>query len=344
MRSSIFSFEYRSSGGGWIITWVSALVIAASSIAGSELFWRGRGHQPSIANDLDLWALQRDRISHAGVKGIALVGTSRIQAAIDVQAMQSELPGYVVAQLAVGGSSPVPVLADLAEDSRFRGVVICDITESYMAFQHESVQQDYVDHYRRSGSGWDARLDRAIGLERQQRMVVGQPELAPATLVGDWLLAGRLPRPSASALRQDRSRPVDFSRVDLQKRLEFQRELVARHSGPVRMSTSGFLDRISPIEGMVKRIQARGGRVAFVYFPITGIRWDSNEQRFPRSEFWDAFAATTEAFTLHFQDVSAMRDFDCPDYSHIDVADTVEFTLGLVDQLRQSGVLPQPDT
>lgn len=341
MRSSISSSESLASGSGWIVTWLTAVVIAALAIVGSELFWRGRGHRPAIANDLDLWALQRDRVSRAGSRGIALVGASRIQAAIDIQTLQSEVPGHVVAQLAVGGSSPVPVLVDLAEDRHFRGLVICDITESQMAFQHESVQQDYVDHYRRRGNGWDARLDRRIGLGRQQLMVVGQPELSPASLLSRWLLDGELPRPSAASLREDRSRPVDFSRVDLQKRLEFQRDLVARHSGPISMSTSGFLDRLSPIEAMVKRIQDRGGRVVLVYFPITGIRLHSNEQRFPRAEYWGAFASSTEAATLHFQDVPAMREFECPDYSHIDVQDTVAFTRILVDQLRHLGALPK---
>lgn len=343
MHSSTFNFKGPCNRDRWLITWVGALVIAASAIAGSELFWRARGHEPSVVNDLDLWALQRDRVSRAAAKGVALVGASRIQAAIDVQRMQNELPGYVVAQLAVGGSSPVPTLADLAEDTRFRGLVICDITESQLAFQHQSVQQDYVNHYHRRG-GWDARLDRSIGLERQQRMVIGRPELAPTALLGAWLLDGRLPRPSAASLRRDRSRPVDFRRVDLEKRLQFQRELVARHDGPVGISTSRFLRRLSPIEGMVRRIHARGGQVGFVYFPITGIRWQANERRFPRAQYWDAFAAATDASTLHFQDVPGMRDLDCPDYSHIDVADSAEFTLELIDQLRQRGVLPQPNT
>ena len=50
---------------------------------------------------------------------------------------------------------------------------------------------------------------------------------------------------------------------------------------------------------------------------------------FPRSEFWDVFAAETDAATVHFEGHPALGRFHPPDGSHLDQRDTPAFSTAL---------------
>ena len=51
---------------------------------------------------------------------------------------------------------------------------------------------------------------------------------------------------------------------------------------------------------------------------------------YPRATYWDVFAAQTAAITIHFADEPTLRDFTCPEGSHMDQSDAVRFTRSLV--------------
>jgi len=96
------------------------------------------------------------------------------------------------------------------------------------------------------------------------------------------------------------------------------------------------------VEGWVKAIQARGGRVIFVQFPTTGANLRFDEFMFPKARYWDAFAAQTSALCLHFAEVPELSGFDCPDTSHLDRTEAPRFTLELGKVLEDHGLLGTP--
>jgi len=42
---------------------------------------------------------------------------------------------------------------------------------------------------------------------------------------------------------------------------------------------------------------------------------------------------------IHFKDVESLKDFTCPDMSHLDYHDACRFTKALVHELRKRGVI-----
>jgi hypothetical protein len=93
------------------------------------------------------------------------------------------------------------------------------------------------------------------------------------------------------------------------------------------------------VEPLVQRIRSHGGEVVFVHLPISGRLAELADQKYPRAQYWDLFAARTSAKVLHFRDVPALAALQCPDSMHLDQRDQRTFTLALVAALRERGVL-----
>jgi len=60
--------------------------------------------------------------------------------------------------------------------------------------------------------------------------------------------------------------------------------------------------------------------------PTTNGYWEVDKQYAPRTEYWDTITTLTGIPTIHFEDYPELSGFECPDASHLDVTDTVQFT------------------
>jgi hypothetical protein len=95
-----------------------------------------------------------------------------------------------------------------------------------------------------------------------------------------------------------------------------------------------YLEMGNRVETYVQNIQARGGKVIIVNFPMSGEVAELTETAFPKQNFWDVWAATTSAKTIHFKDYPQLQ-FDCPDESHLAAKDAPIFTEALVKIIYQ---------
>lgn len=111
---------------------------------------------------------------------------------------------------------------------------------------------------------------------------------------------------------------------------------------PIPIPPDRLGDRFQEIEQDVSLIQARGGRVVFVRFPVSGEFLEMEENLFPRTQYWDAFARQTQGLTIHFQDYEKLAGFVAPDGSHLDYRDAEKFSLALAavltEKLHPTGV------
>jgi hypothetical protein len=84
----------------------------------------------------------------------------------------------------------------------------------------------------------------------------------------------------------------------------------------------------------VEKLRARGGKIVFVRCPVTGdLRL--MESRFNhRYKRWDPLLQMTHAPGIYYSDFPELSGFDCPDWSHLSVPDSIEFTKRLVPRLR----------
>lgn len=344
MPSSTSSSDQRLPAGPWGATWALALLVVAGSLVAIEGYWRWSGHAPSTVDDKDLWCVSREALARAGGRAIVFLGNSRTQLGIDTRAVADEAKGYRVFQLAIDGSYPIAALRDLAEDDAFSGVVVCDFWPAILVEENLESQADYVRYYRNE---WNLtkKVDRTLRTGAQELMVLVSPHLNPIN-VARSVLGGRPIEPMYVRTYPDRSRAADYSSTDLEARrrgtADKMRELYERWGviGPEEW-------RIAPVREMVRRIEARGGRVVFLRYPTTGEVKALDERFYPREAFVDVFArditATTHAVVIHFEDVPEMARLDCPDGSHLDRRDSADFSRALVRELARRGVLGPPE-
>lgn len=140
----------------------------------------------------------------------------------------------------------------------------------------------------------------------------------------------QLPGPSPFMLDPDRGRRVDFSRVS--KRI-LNMPMEPRYKLAPCASPQRLRENLDNLQTMIRRIESHGGHVALVSLPVTGARGEMERAICPREQYWDVMAATTSAVTLNWMDDPRLRKFKCPDGSHLDMRDQVEFTRLVVEDL-----------
>ena len=104
------------------ITVVVVLIVIAAAAAW-ELYVRSIGYAPTLNDTNDLWVQARRTVTP---ESLVIVGDSRALFDLDLDELEKGL-GKRPVQLAIAGSCAYPVLADLANDERFHGTIICSI-------------------------------------------------------------------------------------------------------------------------------------------------------------------------------------------------------------------------
>src|SRR5689334_16678441 len=107
---------------------IAAAVLFILGILSWELYMRHEGVNISFDDDGPLWAYHRGRVYQPQDKATVFIGSSRIKFDLDVDTWKS-VTGDDPVQLACVGSTPLPVLYDLADDPDFKGKLIIDVTE-----------------------------------------------------------------------------------------------------------------------------------------------------------------------------------------------------------------------
>jgi hypothetical protein len=86
----------------------------------------------------------------------------------------------------------------------------------------------------------------------------------------------------------------------------------------------------------VQRIRARGGKVVFVRFPVSGELKKLEDRATPRAGIWTRLLKETGAPGIYFEDYPELAAFRCPEWSHLSAGDSVKFTRLLVPHLREA--------
>ncbi|MEM7200986.1 MAG: hypothetical protein AAF628_12005 [Planctomycetota bacterium] len=324
----------------WALCWVLALVMAVAAAWAIEAFWRDRGHRPGVVSDRDLWALHRGTLEGADTDDIVLLGGSRIELGFIEAAFHADHPGYRTVQLAIAGRGPYAVLRDLAADETFAGTVLCSITARALQPERRDDQAAWVDHYH---TKWSAlrRPEVWVDAQLRGRLALLQSHLAIRPLLLS-LRRGRWPGVNYVVARPDRRRVADFERmqVDMQRiitgRLAKIRGRLVDEPPP---EPAAWAELVAEVAGFVDAIEDRGGRVAFVRFPIRGEFARLMRESYPRERYWDVFAANVGAVCLHDAELEGTDAMRCPDESHLAYDDAVRFTQLIGRELQTRGVL-----
>jgi hypothetical protein len=163
-------------------------------------------------------------------------------------------------------------------------------------------------------------------------MVFKNPALSPRRVIAELLAAlltdsgdeRVLPTPPYFTIRDDRYMPLDFSKVDTARFMDALTQQITEKGRP---AVGAQLDSIlARIERSARRIVDRGGNVVFVHFPHCGEIRELEEGAYPRPEYWNRLEDLGTGKAIHTADYPSLNHFDCPDGSHLDVADAGPFT------------------
>ena len=313
-----------------------------------EWHWRDFGNAPSYRNSDGAWAEQRRRINQGEGGATVLIGASRTLFDVQLDEWQ-QVTGERPIQLALEGTSPVPVLEDLAADADFTGKLVVDLSTNNIFFGMDGIRAETVGYYhkqspsQRSGHWLSQQLlepyfafddpDFALAkVLRRQSFWPARERLPPAPQVRKLAVSGR-----------DRDthmwRKVETDPAYRQVVQDIWRHIVKRPPPPMadtpdkaRQVREKQIDRIV---AATDKLRARGVRVVFLRPPSTGPWYELEQRVIPRHETWDVVLRRARAPGVHFEDHAQLQGLDLPEWSHLSHADAKRFTVALAPLLEQ---------
>ena len=107
---------------------VLAGILVMTFVAAFEFYLRVNDFERDYDDNPELWADKRDKVYGPKDETAVFIGSSRMKFDLDIPAWESAT-GMQAVQLSMVGSSPLHILHDLANDPRFKGNLVVDVTE-----------------------------------------------------------------------------------------------------------------------------------------------------------------------------------------------------------------------
>jgi hypothetical protein len=313
-----------------------------------ELYLRNKGIRISYDDGPPLWSDKRARVYQPSDQATVFIGSSRIKYDLDIPTWK-KLTGEDAVQLAMEGSSPLPVLDDLAADKEFKGKLVIDVTEGLFFTTNPPNLEDPLErikYYKKRTPSERASFVVNHALE-SQFVFLDKNELSLNAF------ANKLQIPSRAGVFIFPTFPMEFNRSTFERQSKMTDEFVA-DTNLHRKVTDIWnffrsLNHEPPASGakldsffnVVKKdcdlIRTRGGQVIFVRTPSSGPYWMGEQHGFPRNNYWDKLIAYVKADGIYFTDYPAIAHFTCPEWSHLKPSDGVIYTTVLAKAMQDKG-------
>jgi hypothetical protein len=327
-------------------TFLLTVVLAVAFMTAWELYVRSRGFSPTYNDDKILWATKRGQVYQSPDQCTVFIGPSRIKFDLDIP-LWKHLTGEDAIQLAMVGTSPRPLLRDLANDENFKGKLIVDAMETAVfspaTFITEKSAVDGLAYYQ--GETLAQRGSAMLGHQLESQLAfLEEGKFGISNLLNDLQLPSRpgiftfpsMPHEFAvsSYDRQTSMTPMFLTNPALIKRqTDCWIRLGALNKAPgIKGDT---LERVfKEMKDAVDKIRARGGKVVFLRMPSSGTYLESETVAYPRDQYWEPLLKYTNTPGIHYADYPAIANFTCPEWSHLQPKDVITFTNELVRILR----------
>lgn len=335
---------------------VIALLFGAIGLASWEFYWRSQGKIPTIQDDNGLWASTRAKVDKLTDEDFLFVGSSRIH--FDVQlGIWEELTGKKPVQLAMGGSSPLPMLRDIARNSSFSGTIIVGITPplffstTFPKAPPISGPQERIDYFKKRTYAQKFNQWLSMPLQRNLVMIHSYEEMVSGNFdlrsiletvqIGNRTKKPQMPPfPEFGSIDEDRNvRMLDR----MIKEPEFAQTIInawmflikgsASMPPPDKKSTTAFF--LEDIEILKKR----GARIILLRAPSAGEFHEIEQKVAPRKTFWDELVSKSGLPSYHFEDYEQFKALHLPELSHLSAEDADFFTRELIKIMKTDGLL-----
>lgn len=313
------------------IAWLVLALVVGATIAWE---WRMRSLglvAGDLGDDKSAWAVERRKLEAGGNDGVVIVGGSRILFDTNLDAWK-EMTGRRPVQLALPGMSGQRFLKDIADNSRFAGLVIMDVTPAQF-FREGPGNPSFegvLDEWHQEGPA--KRAGHLIGqfLERHLAFLDDQYTLTSLIDQVDLANRGKITGPyltpwKLSEVYDGRQRML-WREIETNERLRRHAILVwgARSRPP---PPEAVIARVcADVRDSVARIRARGGEVVIIRPPSTGAYYAREQANYPRETTWERLLRESGTLGIHFEDYPEMRGLELPETSHLTREDAVRFT------------------
>jgi hypothetical protein len=354
MHSSTSNFERVIPDLPWRGITVSVVMTLVIATLVWEIYCRSLGYGPSLNDTGDLWTEVRRRVEP---ESLVIVGDSRPLFDSDLDELEKGL-GRRPIQLAQPGSTAYPVLADLINDQRFHGTIICSVTPRLffappgsppMNRGEKAVRRAHTQTYaQRAGHDLGIYLEEWFACMKQDDLTLGALlEQLPIPNRPSAQVPPPLPPYFSSLNRERRARMIEQCAQpgELQDRVKHRWARLFTPPPPPRFipkevfgakMKAAFESRFTDTKALVEKLRARGGKIVFVRYPVSGDLKKLEDQSTPRAATWDRLLKETAAPGIYFEDFPELAGFSCPEWSHLSAGDSVEFTKRLVPHLREA--------
>jgi hypothetical protein len=327
---------------------ILAAILIIVTIGSWEICLHQKGLNISYDDGEGLWSDKRAKVYAPINDATIFIGSSRIKYDLDHQTWKN-ITGNRSVQLAIEGSTPVPALEDLANDTAFKGRLVVDVTEglffSASPFNRRDPDRNIkYFHDRTPAQRVSFELNRFL---ESQFLFLDKENYS----INAYL--DKQPMKDRPGVFKMPIFPLDFGRVDFERQNKMTDQFVAdtniqntvkdiwkffasvdKELPPSGDTLQNFLVMV---KGLTDKIKARGGEIVFVRTPSSGPYWMGENAGFPREKYWDRLLTFTNCPGIHFKDYPAMANFICPEWSHLSPADAKTFTTEFIRILEEKG-------
>lgn len=323
------------------------LAIVVIAVVSWEIYLRNQGVDIAYDDGTYLWSDKRAMVYEPSDKTIVFIGSSRIKFDLDIPTWERQT-GIHAVQLAIEGSSPRPVLEDLANDPKFKGRLVVDVTEGLFfsnAPPNTETPNENIKFYHERTPAQQASFYVNKALESQLVFLDKDNYSLNAQLTA-------LEIPSRPGVFMMPIFPMEFGRKTFERQTYMTPKFVAdtllhnrvrgvwaffaeMGKGAPPMPDAELNGIFESVKTAVNKIKARGGEVFFVRTPSSGPLRMGEKMAFPREKLWDKLLTFTDCKGIHFEDDPVVSKLICPEFSHLTPSDAVIYTKYLIEAMKK---------
>ena len=337
---------------------ILTLILALVFIASWEFYLRSKHYPISYNDDEILWSTKRKQVYKPTNDETIFIGSSRIKFDLDIPTWE-KLTGEKAIQLSMGGTSPRPFLNDLANDKKFKGKLIIDITEGSFFGRNkkrlEKTSTEFVEYYKKwtPAQRFSSYIDYGVEsgfvfLEKNKFSLNALLNDLPVINRKGVFVRSVSPKGFSMNTSQRQSFMIEeFLKDTLQQKR--QQKIWAQGVNLDKMpgiSGDTLLTVFKEVKNDIDKIKARGGQVLFVRTPSSGAYLDAEKISYPRQKYWDSLLLFTNCHGIYFEDYPETAHFVIPEWSHLTPTDAVIYTKALINILEkeQGWIFPHKQT
>ena len=328
---------------------ILAIILTLIIIMGWEFYLRNKNYPISFNDDESLWSTKRKEIYKPIDEATVIIGPSRIKFDLDIPTWENNT-GEKVIQLSFVGTSPRPLLEDLANDKKFKGKVIVDITEGIFFDRKTEMTNESANKALKHYKNWTPaeKFSSTVNNILESGFVfLDKDKFSLNALLKDL----EVPKRKGVFMFPHFPRGFEMCTSERQNFMtkEFVKDTVLHNKQIANWRFFGDFEKIQGIKGdsletifkevktSIDKITARGGKVIFVRTPSSGGYWETEQSVYPREQYWDAMLAYTNTPGIHFKDYPETANLICPEWSHLTPDDAITYTKAFIRMLEQKG-------